>query len=98
DTGAFGNALRRHLQGLGAVVRSDGEVAPGTMAIACPDGPDLSSLETFNQAAHDSRRPWIVVLRFGDGVVTGPVFAAAEAPCFRCFERRWLGLSPCITL
>ena len=95
DSGPFANALRAHLCALGAKVAFSTIASPARLALACPDGPALGRLEALNQKSCGS---WLAIFPFGDGIVISPVFAADHAPCFRCFELRWLGISPSVAL
>jgi ribosomal protein S12 methylthiotransferase accessory factor len=98
NQGSFARVLKRCLEAIGAVVRVSLAGASGRVALACPDGANLSWLESLNRMAHGSAMSWLSVFPFGDGVVVGPVFGAEGAACFRCFELRWLGLSASIAL
>lgn len=101
DGGLFSGALGRSFEALGATVcRGDLAFARacGAVAFACPDGPDLMSLEKVNIAARATGAAWLPVFPFGDGIITGPLFRPPTSPCFRCFELRWLGISPSIAL
>ena len=99
--GFFSGALGRSFKALGAIV-CHGDLAfaqaYGAVAIACPDGPDLASLEAANIDARAIGTAWLPVFPFGDGIITGPLFRPSASPCFRCFELRWLGISPSIAL
>lgn len=101
DNGLFSSALCRSFQSLGANVY-DGDLALArpskAIAFACPDGPDLASLESTNIAAVANAIPWLPVFPFGDGIIIGPLFRPQASPCLRCFELRWLGISPSIAL
>src|SRR5262249_32796936 len=66
--------------------------------IVCPDGPDLHLLEETNRVAQRTGIVWLPVFPFGDAVVVGPLIRPGVSPCFRCFELRWLGISPSIAL
>lgn len=96
DNGCFATALRTRLTGLGAAVTVSSAASAGRLALACPDGPALASLEARNLQSRRSSFSWMAAFPFGDGVVTTPVFIGGTAPCFRCFELRWLGISPSV--
>ena len=100
--GILAREFGRHLQALGARVRPAerlaGRPAAGLLHLACPDAPDLAALGELNQQALSLGLDWMAVFPFGDGIVTGPRFSAAGQPCWRCFELRWLGISPSIEL
>jgi ribosomal protein S12 methylthiotransferase accessory factor len=101
DTGLFSAALGRSFEALGATVCRGGLAqaqACGAVAVACPDGPDLLALEATNRSARAAQAAWLPVFPFGDGLITGPLFRPPLSPCFRCFELRWLGIAPSITL
>jgi ribosomal protein S12 methylthiotransferase accessory factor len=81
--------------GLGTLFDAAGK---GAICLFCPDGPAIEALEDLNRAALESGAQWMPAFPFGDSIVVGPVMRPGNGPCFRCFERRWLGLSPSIAL
>jgi len=95
------DALLSRMSVAGAAVchgEVDDAAAADAVHLVCPDGPDLGVLEAINRAAVQARVSWLPVFPFGDAVVIGPLVPAGGGPCLRCFELRWLGISPSIAL
>src|SRR5262245_26774184 len=92
--GLLSDAIRHRLTqvwaGLGKV--------DATLSILALERPDVAALEAENRAAYDAGRTWMPVFPFGDAVVVGPVIRPGHPACFRCFELRWLGISPSVAL
>jgi ribosomal protein S12 methylthiotransferase accessory factor len=101
NAGLFSAALGRSLKAFGGTVQR-GTLADaracGAVAVACLEGPDFVLLHSINTLARAIGTTWLPVFPFGDGIIVGPLFRPASGPCFRCFELRWLGISPSIAL
>jgi ribosomal protein S12 methylthiotransferase accessory factor len=92
--GLLAAAIRDHL-----VTPATGTANAGApLHLLALDGPDLSALHAENRAAHAAGRDWMPVFPFGDRLVVGPLIRPGETACLRCFELRWLGMSPSIAL
>jgi ribosomal protein S12 methylthiotransferase accessory factor len=101
ESGRFATALAHSMRAAGANAHrgSAGDAERlGAILLVCLDGPDLASLETANCAAIEAGIDWLPIFPFGDAIVIGPSVPPGGAPCFRCFELRWLGISPSIAL
>ena len=70
-----------------STTQSDIDVALGVL-----DGADLARLHEWHAAMAERRLPWLPIFPFGEAIVLGPRLAA-QGPCVRCFELRWLGRS-----
>ena len=95
--GLLARSLARGLGAQGADVSHgtlDDARAGGATLIVCPDAPDLNVIDAANVSCRGRGSAWLFVLPFGDGVLTSPRLQPASSACFRCFERRWLGMSP----
>ena len=92
--GLVSDAIRRRLTQVGARVAE----ADPTFSVVALEGPDIAALEAENRRAHDAGRTWMPVFPFGDVVVVGPLIRPGYTACFRCFEMRWLGISPSVAL
>lgn len=101
DSGCLSTAITNCLSTLGANVvcgNLQDAVRMGGIGIVCLDDTDLVSVEAINQEALRVGATWLVTIPFGDCIVTSPVFVPPRPPCFRCFELRWLSISPSIEL
>jgi bacteriocin biosynthesis cyclodehydratase domain-containing protein len=99
EPGFVSSALGERLRAFGAEVREgNSPVMGGAVLLVSPDGPDLRRLEEINSSSLKSGIVWVPVLPFGDAIVVGPLIRPGFSACFRCFELRWLGISPTIAL
>lgn len=59
------------------------------LAVVVPDGEELPSLSSWNEAALTAGLPWLQVLPF-DGVfcAVGPLYKPGETGCYECFRIR----------
>lgn len=96
--GHFARALEQSLANLGVKVATRVSDDVAGIVLACPDAPDFPALMAMNRMARSSGLTWLPVLPFGDAVISGPTFSGKNQPCFRCFELRWLGISPNVEL
>ena len=97
--GPLAQAVACRLETLGATVRSGDPGMTDSSAdlvLVCADGPSVGLLETANQAAFQTRVCWLPVFVLGEEVIVGPRIRPGVSACFRCFELRWLGISPSI--
>lgn len=95
--GPLSVALLRRLELAGGRVRPgdvDDAAASGSVLITCLDRPNLAVLDQIHRAALAARVPWLPIFPFGDAIVVGPYVRRGRSACFRCFELRWLGISP----
>jgi ribosomal protein S12 methylthiotransferase accessory factor len=93
-SGLLAGALRRRLTEFGGPAAD----RDPTLRVFALDRVDLQALEAQDRTAFDTRRPWVPVFPFGDAVVVGPMIRPGVTACFRCFELRWLGISPAIAM
>jgi ribosomal protein S12 methylthiotransferase accessory factor len=92
--GLVSDAIRDCLTQVGARLSS----VDATFSVLGLEGPDIAALDAENRAAYDAGRTWMPVFPFGDAIVVGPLIRPGHTACFRCFELRWLGMSPSIAL
>ncbi len=93
-TGGVCDAIRDRLAQVGVALDN----ADATFSVLALQGPEFAALDAMNRAAHDAGRTWMPVFPFGDVIVVGPLIRPRHTACFRCFELRWLGISPSAAL
>jgi ribosomal protein S12 methylthiotransferase accessory factor len=93
-SGLLADATRRRLTQAGARVDDAGAM----LRVLILQRPDMATLDAQNRAACDTGQRWLPVFPFGDAVIVGPLIRPGHTACFRCFELRWLGISPSIAL
>ena len=92
--GVVSDAIRDRLAQVGAGF----DKADASFSVLALQGPDFAALDSMNRAAYDAGRTWMPVFPFGDVIVAGPLIRPGHTACFRCFELRWLGISPSAAL
>lgn len=88
--GLMSDAIRDRLEQSGARL-ANGEASFNVVA---SEGPDFATLDSMNRTAYDADQTWMPVFPFGDVIIVGPLIRPGHTACFRCFELRWLGISP----